>query len=108
MSDDKYKKLADIMAELNTFTLPRRPEKAELNESQKHTIRHWIRPSATFSVRCDYCGQMYSSGFLKLCDKYKEGFCGRKPVEYEALKPSGFRDDELGFYFGIDREDLDK
>jgi hypothetical protein len=108
MSDDKLKRLADIMAELNTFTLPRRPDKAELNEAQKYIIRHWVRPSATFSARCDYCSKMYSSGFLKLCEKNAEGFCGRKPVEYIASTPTGFTDEELGYYFGLSRSDLDE
>lgn len=106
MNDEKNKRLAEIMAELNTFSLPRRPDKVELSEAQKYIIKNWVRPTATFSARCDYCSQMYSAGFLKLCPKYAEGFCGRKPVEYVAPRPTGFTDDELGFYFGIDREEL--
>jgi hypothetical protein len=105
--EKKEKKLADIMAELNKFKLPKRPEKAVLSEQQKYMIKHWTHPSFTTSAKCDYCGNMYSSGYLKLCDKFPEGFCGRKPREYVAPEPRGFSDDELGYYFGIDRSDLD-
>ncbi len=109
MSDDtKISNLAQIIAEMNKFTLPKRPDKVPLTEDQKYIIKHWIRPSGTFSQQCDYCGQMYSAGFLKVCPKQPEIFCGRKPVEYVAPKPTGYTDEELGFYFGIDREELDK
>ena len=105
---DKEKTLAEVMAELNKkFTLPKNPVKAELTEQQKYMIKHWTRPIATTSAKCDYCGQMYSTGYLKLCPQYQEGFCGRKPAEYKPPEPRGFTDEELGYYFGIDRKDLE-
>ena len=98
--------LLGIALTATTIKLPKRPDKVSLTEYQKQAIKAWIMPSGTFSKKCDYCGHFYSSGYLNICHQDPTQFCRSKP--YEPPKPRGYSDEELGFYFGIDREDLDK
>ena len=107
--DDKPSDLPNLLSiafEATRIQLPKRPDKVPLTDYQKQVIKAWIMPTATTSAKCGYCGKMYSSGYLSICDADNTQFCRSKP--YEPPKPRGYSDEELGFYFGIDREDLDK
>jgi hypothetical protein len=86
---------------------PKREDKVPLTIAQKYMIKHWEQPSATTSAKCGYCGDTYSSGYLKICKADPETFCSIK-VTFTESKPKGFTDEELGFYFGITRDELDE
>lgn len=106
--EDKKKTLSKFIEEVNkqALTLPRRPEKAALTEEQKAIIKAWIRPSATTTAVCSRCKCFFSSGYLSICSADNTKFCS-KISTFISQPPTGFSDEELGFYFGIDRSDLD-
>jgi hypothetical protein len=107
--DDQPSDLQSVLSAIlaaSTVKLPKRPDKVPLTEYQKQAIKAWIMPSGTFSKKCDYCGKYYSSGYLNICNQDPTQFCRSRP--YEPPQPRGYSDDELGFYFGITRDELDK
>jgi len=110
-SEVKIDKLSDLSTALNAafstkISLPKRPDKVPLTEHQKQAIKDWIEPTGTTGATCGYCNNRYSVGYLSICKADPTQFCRSKP--YEPPKPKGYSDEELGYYFGWTREELEK
>jgi hypothetical protein len=104
--DEGFRKIREEVLKSLEIKLPKRKDKMPLNDRQKAYIKMWKRPLATFTKTCSKCGECYSAGYLKICPKDPEWFCERLE-KITPIESPGFTDDELGFYFGITREDLD-
>lgn len=101
------KKFFEEMEKKLTLKLPKREDKVELTPQQKQMIKMWTAPFATTSAQCSACNMMYSSGYLVVCKADPTTFCSKK-MDFEVFKPKGYTDEELGFYFGITRDELDE
>lgn len=83
------------------------PKDFKPTDAQKAVIKSWTRPFATTSAMCTQCNHMYSSGYLKVCSADPTQFCFKNEPIFTLPEPSGFTDEELKWYFGIERKDLD-
>jgi hypothetical protein len=103
---DRDSLISEIAESFSKFKLPKRQDKVELTTMQRDMIKMWVRPTATFSVQCAACSNMFSSGHLAICSADPTTFCEKKRIDWQPITPAGYTDEELLYYYGWTRDEL--